>query len=75
MEFYQQAFPITKEELQPGDCMLNAGDHVCLFGGWTDENQTHCIYEVEGEERNEKGEGRLEDRGWDKGWLLYAECW
>eukprot|EP00026_Physarum_polycephalum_P009228 Phypoly_transcript_09342.p1 GENE.Phypoly_transcript_09342~~Phypoly_transcript_09342.p1 ORF type:complete len:375 (+),score=63.23 Phypoly_transcript_09342:242-1366(+) len=42
-DFYQQAFPITKEELQPGDCMLDAGDHVCLFGGWTDENQTHYM--------------------------------
>jgi len=43
MEFYQQAFPITKEQLQPGDCMLDAGDHVCLFGGWTDDNQTHYM--------------------------------
>jgi len=39
--FHTMAHPITKAELLPGDCMLNAAEHVCLFGGWTDAAKTH----------------------------------
>jgi len=38
---HEIAHPITKAELVPGDCMLYAGDHVCLFGGWIDAAKTH----------------------------------
>jgi hypothetical protein len=31
---------ITKDELKPGDVMLNTGDHVVLFGGWADAGKT-----------------------------------
>jgi len=40
-EFHEQSHPITKAELVPGDCMLYAGEHVALFGGWTDAAKTH----------------------------------
>jgi len=41
MEFHTVSHPISKAELVPGDCMLNAAEHVCLFGGWTDSDKTH----------------------------------
>eukprot|EP01087_Luapelamoeba_hula_P007295 TRINITY_DN1781_c0_g1_i1.p1 TRINITY_DN1781_c0_g1~~TRINITY_DN1781_c0_g1_i1.p1 ORF type:complete len:340 (+),score=36.35 TRINITY_DN1781_c0_g1_i1:32-1051(+) len=37
----QIAHPISKGELQPGDVLLCAAEHVVLFGGWTDGAQTH----------------------------------
>ena len=40
---HEIAHPITKSELLPGDCMLHASEHVCLFGGWLDKDKTHCI--------------------------------
>jgi len=41
MTFHEVAHPITKAELLPGDCMLYASEHVCLFGGWIDAAHTH----------------------------------
>eukprot|EP01117_Protostelium_nocturnum_P001814 TRINITY_DN1228_c0_g1_i1.p1 TRINITY_DN1228_c0_g1~~TRINITY_DN1228_c0_g1_i1.p1 ORF type:complete len:151 (+),score=40.63 TRINITY_DN1228_c0_g1_i1:234-686(+) len=35
------SYSISKEELKPGDCLLNPGDHVILFGGWENESKTH----------------------------------
>ena len=32
---------ITKSELQPGDVLLYAAEHVVLFGGWADSSHTH----------------------------------
>lgn len=43
----QVAHPISKEELQPGDVMLNTAEHVVLFGGWADAGHTsyHALQE------------------------------
>eukprot|EP01117_Protostelium_nocturnum_P004219 TRINITY_DN15546_c0_g1_i1.p2 TRINITY_DN15546_c0_g1~~TRINITY_DN15546_c0_g1_i1.p2 ORF type:complete len:152 (+),score=36.41 TRINITY_DN15546_c0_g1_i1:62-517(+) len=32
--------PITKEQLLPGDILLNPGDHVVLFASWADSAKT-----------------------------------
>ncbi len=43
----QVMHPITKDELQPGDFMLNtaSGDngHVAIFMGWTDASHSHYV--------------------------------
>lgn len=38
------ARPISKEDLQPGDILLNYWKHVVIFGGWT--NSKHTQYRV-----------------------------
>jgi len=35
------ATKITKNELQPGDILLNAAEHVVIFGGWTESSKDH----------------------------------
>jgi len=35
--------PITKDDLQPGDILLDRSEHVVLFGGWTDSAKTHYV--------------------------------
>lgn len=35
------AYPITKDELRPGDIMLWVEDHVAFFIGWTDASKTY----------------------------------
>jgi hypothetical protein len=43
------ARPITKEELQPGDIILNTTSHVVMFGGWLDKaHKTYLVYEQAG---------------------------
>eukprot|EP01127_Copromyxa_protea_P009792 TRINITY_DN232_c0_g2_i1.p1 TRINITY_DN232_c0_g2~~TRINITY_DN232_c0_g2_i1.p1 ORF type:complete len:201 (+),score=40.35 TRINITY_DN232_c0_g2_i1:93-695(+) len=37
------AHKITKEELKPGDIMLNTSEHVIIFGGW-ENNKTKTHY-------------------------------
>lgn len=45
----QVATAIAKNELQPGDALLNAGHHVILFGGWADsKNATYHAYQEPG---------------------------
>ncbi|KAL0228165.1 hypothetical protein RCL1_004308 [Eukaryota sp. TZLM3-RCL] len=34
------AHSISKNNLQPGDALLNAGSHVVLFGGWANANKS-----------------------------------
>jgi len=34
---------ISKDDLQPGDILLNSAEHVVLFGGWTDSAKTHYV--------------------------------
>ncbi len=43
----QISHQISKDELLPGDIMLNTGDHVVFFGGWCDSSNTtyHCYQE------------------------------
>lgn len=43
------AYPITADDLQPGDALLKAGNHVRLFAGWVDAEQTRYVaYEETG---------------------------
>jgi hypothetical protein len=43
------AVPITKEQLQPGDIMLDTVEHVVIFGAWTDKTHTsYWCYEQAG---------------------------
>ncbi len=35
------AHQITKAELLPGDVLLDANEHVVIFGGWTDASRSH----------------------------------
>jgi hypothetical protein len=51
----QIAKPISKGELQPGDCLLYAAEHVVLFGGWTDSSQS----EYQAYEETKPGEGTV----------------
>jgi len=36
-------YPIGKGSLKPGDILLNAAEHVVLFGGWADASQTQYV--------------------------------
>lgn len=36
----QVAHEIAKDDLEPGDIMLNVQDHVVLFAGWADASKT-----------------------------------
>ena len=38
------AHPISRSELQPGDVLLCASEHVVLFGGWVNSNE-YTAYE------------------------------
>jgi len=49
------ASPISKEELQPGDVLLYAAEHVVLFGGWTDSAKS----EYTAFEETKPGEGTV----------------
>jgi hypothetical protein len=45
---HEVAHPISKDDLKPGDAMLNAGVHVVLFAGWVDnttKKEYHCFQE------------------------------
>jgi hypothetical protein len=39
----QVAYPITEDELQPGDILLNTAQHVAIFGGWADPGHTEFV--------------------------------
>ena len=42
-------FPISKEDLRPGDILLNPGAHVAIFAGWANSGHTRYIaYEQTG---------------------------
>jgi len=49
------AHAITKDDLQPGDCLLFAAEHVVLFGGWTNAAQS----EYQAYEETKPGEGTV----------------
>jgi len=53
MEFPTIAHAIGKDDLQPGDCLLYAAEHVVLFGGWTSAAKT----EYTAYEETKPGEG------------------
>jgi hypothetical protein len=52
---HEIAHKIDKAELQPGDCLLYAAEHVVLFGGWL--NSAHTQYQAYEETR--PGEGTV----------------
>jgi len=46
---YQFAYPISVDDLKPGDALLRKGYHVRLFAGWVDAEQTRYVaYEETG---------------------------
>jgi hypothetical protein len=53
--FHEISHQITKSELVPGDCLLYAAEHVVLFGGWTNKEQT----EYQAYEETKPGEGTV----------------
>jgi len=51
----QIAHQINKGDLQPGDCLLYAAEHVVLFGGWLNSGQT----QYQAFEETQPGEGTV----------------
>lgn len=41
---HEIAHPISKAELKEGDCLLFASEHVVLFGGWLNSDQSQYIF-------------------------------
>jgi len=52
---HEIASPITKDELQDGDCLLYAAEHVVLFAGWTNSDKS----EYTAYEETKPGEGTV----------------